>query len=236
MINPFKIYKNCGLLSLFRQLNYVLGDKIKFYNDDKFDHRFKTSVNNFIDAKDLFDNKNFHSYKATNEYFFDTLLNLVLKYFKINVNETSLIDLGSGKGKVLLMSLKFNFHKIIGIEYSEQLYEDSLNNILTFSKNQKKYKTTNIEVFNIDASLFNYDNKNPTIYFIYNSFSKEIRMQVLQKIKNQYNINKTRAVVIFYMPLGELILDDLSGFEEMKQVDKCCMLNFQVYYFSEKVY
>ena len=61
-------------------------------------------------------------------------------------------------------------------------------------------------------------------------------MEVLRNIKKQYLENKTLSIVIFYNPLGELIIDDFSDFKDMKQVNKHCMLNNQIYYFSENTY
>lgn len=169
------LFKNCGVSICFYQIKYIFLNKLGFYKNDNFDIRYGTNVNEFIASDQLYINENYHAYKATNAYFFHSLMKIITKYFNLNLKKTIIIDVGSGKGKVLLMSLKYPFYKIIGLEYSNTLFESSKKNVSLFSK---KFDTNHVELYEMDATLFLPSKIIPnktTIYFIYNSFSKILR-------------------------------------------------------------
>ena len=63
-------------------------------------------------------------------YFIQKILELV----KFDTSDI-FVDLGCGKGRVLLIASKFNFKKIIGIEFSPELYLIAQNNIGNCSSN-----------------------------------------------------------------------------------------------------
>ena len=83
----------------------------------------------------------------------------ILKKLQIDFSNYTFIDLGSGKGKALILASEYKFKKIIGVEKSKDLYRTSLEN-LAMRKHQ------NIEIINDDFLNFHfYGEKN--IVFLY---------------------------------------------------------------------
>ena len=60
---------------------------------------------------------------------------------EIDFREFQFIDLGSGKGRALLLASKFPFKKIIGIEFSRELHLSSEQNIRKYSSPEQKCKS-----------------------------------------------------------------------------------------------
>ena len=57
-------------------------------------------------------------------------------FIKINFNEYNFLDLGCGKGKVMLLASKFRFKKITGIEIDKKIIVNAKKNYKIFySKN-----------------------------------------------------------------------------------------------------
>ncbi|QDT37699.1 class I SAM-dependent methyltransferase [Stratiformator vulcanicus] len=53
----------------------------------------------------------------------------ILESLPIDYEQFSFVDLGSGKGRVLLMASEFPFREVVGVELSSQLHEIAANNI-----------------------------------------------------------------------------------------------------------
>src|SRR4030095_16349356 len=64
-------------------------------------------------------------YEAVSYYMLEKLLNA---FRKISSN-TSIIDLGSGKGRVLMAAPHFGFNQLTGIEFAKELCEQAIANM-----------------------------------------------------------------------------------------------------------
>jgi predicted RNA methylase len=70
-------------------------------------------------------------YEASNPYVFAA----ALKSLNISFSDYTFVDVGSGKGRVLLMALAYGFKRIVGVEFARQLHEAAVKNI-------ERYKAT----------------------------------------------------------------------------------------------
>lgn len=104
-------------------------------------------------------------------------------------NDDKIIDLGCGKGKALYEMSKFPFNKIDGVEISSKLSNIAENNL-------KKLGARNIEIYNIDATLFKDLDKYNYIYF-FNPFPAHIFRTVMDNIEHSL-ANSSRKITIIY--------------------------------------
>jgi 16S rRNA A1518/A1519 N6-dimethyltransferase RsmA/KsgA/DIM1 with predicted DNA glycosylase/AP lyase activity len=111
--------------------------------------------------------------KKTTDFLFRTQLDNTKKY--------QLIDIGSGKGKVLCVWSKM-FHKkknvsLLGVEYSQELNNICINNL-------KKMPYVNYKISNEDALEVNFIKDNYiNIFYLYNPFSEKVLNKFIRKIK-----------------------------------------------------
>src|SRR5262249_42854411 len=80
------------------------------------------------------------------------------------------VDIGSGKGKLLLLAAKLHFSEIIGIEYAPALHEIAVQNIDRFK--QSTGCPIKISSVNEDALKWPLPER-PAIFFMYNPFDLE---------------------------------------------------------------
>jgi hypothetical protein len=116
------------------------------------------------------------------------------------VKEADLIDLGCGKGKLLLVWSKMyhNHDAIQGVEYDEELLDICRNNFKMIGLNLPRLVVG-------DASNVILEIKNDRqIYFMFNPFGADI---VLSFFKNNYTEKMT---VIYFNPIHYKILEDLG--------------------------
>lgn len=157
-----------------------------------FDIKNSTNTSHYISIKDL-DIKDYYTkescnYHPTNPYLLDKTFNYLVKNY--NLNELGFIDMGSGEGRVLIYASDYQFKKIVGVEFSKQLYEASINNLA-------KLNNTNISVFYDDATLFKINDK-LNIFFFFSPFYGSVMKKVLKNIEQSY-LNNQREIIIIYV-------------------------------------
>lgn len=91
------------------------------------------------------------------------------------LNQTTFVDLGSGKGRVLIVAAMYPFKRIIGVEYSPELSVICRNNV------QKLSMTEKCEVIVGDAADFKFPDGN-LLVFLYNPFDSVILNRVLNNL------------------------------------------------------
>ncbi len=91
----------------------------------------------------------------------------------------SLVDFGSGSGRVLIEALKNGFNKVYGYEISKNLYKVSVKNV----RDQNLYQNTII--YNKNFLDWKYE-EGQRVFFIYNTSSKEVIKFLIDDLKQKY--------------------------------------------------
>lgn len=109
----------------------------------------------------------------------------------ISFKNTYFIDLGCGKGRILLSSSELGFDKIIGIEKNNKLFKECKKNI-TNNDLKKKIKLLNQDFNKIKINIPSQKN---LIFFWYGSASRHILKKIILECKKKFN-NKN---IFFYI-------------------------------------
>lgn len=109
----------------------------------------------------------------------------------IPFKNTYFIDLGCGKGRMLLSSSEIGFEKIIGIEKDNKLFSECKKNI-TNNNVKKKIKLLNQDFNKIKISI---PSKKNLIFFWYGSANKHILKKIISEYKKKFD-NKN---IFFYI-------------------------------------
>lgn len=128
-------------------------------------------------------------YEAVSYY----LLETILESFRKFSNASSIVDLGCGKGRVMVAAAYFGFVSVTGIDFAKELCEES-------EKNMKKIedKFYNLKWKVICKDILNYKiEANNEVFFINNPFEKEILNKFLEKLEMSLK-NYPRTVWFLY--------------------------------------
>jgi len=137
-----------------------------------------------VDKLDVSDSQKKHAvlYQATR------VIPLRRLFKKLNIpKDCSFIDIGCGKGRVLLLAAEYGFEEVKGVEFSSHLTEIANKNIATYKAQFSSI--TFFDVINIDAADYKFDNIED-VFFLYNPFDEVILKKVLDNIcesLKQYN-------------------------------------------------
>jgi predicted RNA methylase len=111
----------------------------------------------------------------------------LLASLPIYYEDFTFIDLGAGKGRVLLVGSRFPFKRIIGVEFARELVQTARRNIESFG--------CRAEVVHGDAADYRFPFDNLVVY-MYNPFGPEVLRPVLGSLRE---ISAGREVYLLYL-------------------------------------
>lgn len=105
----------------------------------------------------------------------------------------SFVDLGCGKGRVILIASEYSFLRVIGVEISAELCAVARRNAALY----RPASRTTIEVLNADATRFDFPDTNLLIH-MYHPFDPALTIRVFERLGHSLR-EKPRRVVIAYL-------------------------------------
>lgn len=127
------------------------------------------------------------------------------------------IDLGSGKGKALLMASEYPFRRIIGVEYAEHLCVIARKNIAAY-KNEW-IKCRRIQVLCTDAATFHVPPE-PILFFLFNPFDQHVMRQVVKNIVESLNQHPRRVIIVYCNAHWVNVFSELGFVVSHSQADR----------------
>ena len=124
--------------------------------------------------------------------------NKLLEPLKINFSEFVFIDVGSGKGRALLLASHFPFKKIIGIEFSKSLTAIAELNLSKYPSENKSCK--NIELICLDALDYELPDEK-LVLFLYNPFHKVVMEKFVKKVSESFLKSPRKIYAIYVNPI-----------------------------------
>lgn len=180
--------------------------------DRIYDYRYGIDTYSWVSKEELVledeVGKNASSYQATRVL----PLRVLLKKLNISKNDV-IIDIGSGKGRVLLVASEFGFKEARGIEFSANLCRIANDNIKIYQ--QKKKPKTKFEIIKIDASKYQFKD-DESVFFMYNPFDYMILNKVLQNISESLQRRPRDIQIIYAYPVNRQYIE---AFMNIKSVE-----------------
>ncbi len=126
----------------------------------------------------------------------------------LNFRDFTFIDLGSGKGRTLLMASDYPFHRIIGVELLPSLHQTAQQNLAQYkSATQKCFA---VESICADATAFPFPT-DPLVIYLFNPFPETGMRQVFVNLKQSLREHPRAVYVVYHNPLLEHVLTE-AGF------------------------
>ncbi|MDP4261841.1 MAG: methyltransferase domain-containing protein [Bacteroidota bacterium] len=137
-------------------------------------------------------------YEAVN-YF---LLEKLLAAFRRLSPNTSIVDLGCGKGRVMVVAAYFGFTRITGIDFAKELCEEALSNM---KKTQAVIPGISWNV--IHANVLDYSiSPEDTVFFMFNPFVEETLVAFLDQLEESRKRFQRKIYFLYASPEHALAL------------------------------
>lgn len=148
----------------------------------------------------------FHSpYQPTERELFHEMMGLLTQDFRIDFSEFTFIDLGSGKGRTLLMASDYPFHRILGVELLPSLNEIAQQNLEKY--NSESQKCFAIESICADASTFDLPPEALVVY-LFNPFPESGLRRALANLENSLTEHPRPIYIVYHNPQLQSLLHE----------------------------
>lgn len=144
----------------------------------------------------------------------------VIRQVKADLSQFVFIDMGSGKGRALLLACDYPFREIVGVEVQPELHRIAQENILRFEGTRKCGRVSSIC---IDARDFEFPDE-PLFLYLFNPFPDYVMEQVLGKLRQSLLRNPRPAFVLYNTPWEKQIFERADFLEKIFED-----IHFQIY-------
>src|SRR4051812_35698936 len=130
-----------------------------------------------------------------------TVFQDMLKSLDIDFGEFTFVDLGSGKGRTLLMAAEFGFRRIVGVELLSDLHTIAQSNI------QKSDYKDRIESICVDARDYTFPLE-PLVIYLFNPLPSAVLNRVIENVAASLALAPRPLRIIYHNPVAQDVLAD----------------------------
>jgi 16S rRNA G966 N2-methylase RsmD len=182
-----------------------------YFLDFFFDLKYGTDTFSWVELNDLkIESQNIsrgERYQPTHTLPLRKLFN----HLQIPTGKT-LVDLGSGKCKVLLVAAEYGFKNVRGVEFSKELCEIAEQNFKAFSK--KHPKITRFEVIHADVGEYQYRD-DEDVFYLFNPFDDVVLLKVMKNISASLKRRNRKILIIYFNALHKNIIENSQFFAKL---------------------
>lgn len=163
----------------------------------------------------------FHSeYQPTEPYFFHEMMEALQRDASIDLSRFTFIDVGSGKGRVLLMASDYGFRRIMGVELMPALHEIALENMAKYqSETQRCFA---LESVCCDATEFAFPAE-PVVVYIFHSLPEAPLREMISRLGSSLRESPRAAFVMYHNPVLEHVLAECTWLAKIGGTSQCAI-------------
>ncbi|HVI06665.1 MAG TPA: class I SAM-dependent methyltransferase [Candidatus Binatia bacterium] len=154
----------------------------------------------------------FHSaYQPTDEALFHEMMRALLAHAGSFAGFV-FIDIGSGKGRTLLMAADYPFRRIVGVELLPDLHGIARENIAAY--HGERQKCAAIESLCADAADFFFPEE-PLVIYLFNPLPEAGLKRLLANLQRSLKEHPRGAYVLYHNPLLEHVVREAGTFQKV---------------------
>jgi hypothetical protein len=137
----------------------------------------------------------------------------ILDDLDIDHNEFTFVDIGSGKGKLLLLASHYPFRQIVGVELAPLLHDIATHNLAVYRSPQQRCTDISSEL----ADALTYEFPGPLVCLMVNPFDRATVERVIDRIAGCRRTS-TEPVLVIYANMRRV--DEIGpAFEDLKGLE-----------------
>ena len=175
--------------------------------DYDWDHRVNTTGGT-VDWRDRLLGLFLSPYQPTDPALFQEMMSRL----QIDFHRFTFIDLGSGKGRTLLMASDYPFRKIVGVEILPALHKHALDNIVRYRCESQKCFA--LETICGDASEFEFPAE-PLVLYLFNPLPEPGLRRAISALAASLSAHPRAVYILYHNPLLEHVLAETAGLEKI---------------------
>lgn len=161
-----------------------------------------------------------HEYFATDPWLFEQ----IMQALPIQFEDFTFIDLGSGKGRSLMLASDYPFRRILGVEYLPELYHAAELNIERYSGENQKCRR--IESVCQDARDFEFPTE-PTVLYLFNPFPEPVFALVLENLSKSLEKSPGPFYVAYRYPEYKQLIAGCAWLGKIAETEQWVLYSHQ---------
>jgi len=141
----------------------------------------------------------------------------------IEFDTFTFVDLGSGKGRTLLMASEYPFQTIVGVELLPALHQIAQENLARYQSESQKCFT--LEAVRGDAANFSFPAE-PLVLYLFNPLSEAGLRQVVANLDHSLRTHPRAVYVLYHNPLLEPALSRSKLLTRLGGTQQYCIYAF----------
>jgi SAM-dependent methyltransferase len=155
----------------------------------------------------------FHSpYQPTDSALFHEMIAAVAAQPNFDFSAFTFIDLGSGKGRALLLASDYPFRRIMGVELLPDLHRIARENLARYKSEEQKCFA--LESNCGDAAEFALP-PDPTLLFLFNPFPETVLRRVIGNLERSLREHPRGCYLLYHNPLLENVLAESAALHKI---------------------
>lgn len=130
-----------------------------------------------------------------------------------DLKDFTFVDFGSGRGRVLMFASRFNFRRVLGVEFSEELYRSSLDNLSRAGLDPRR-----VQPHHQDATTFDLP-AGPLVLYFFDPFRERVMQQVIDNITRSYQASPRTIYFMYLAPVHEAMVEASGIFHRVPTPD-----------------
>jgi SAM-dependent methyltransferase len=152
------------------------------------------------------------------------LLETIFEKLKTLNTPDGFVDVGCGKGRVLIVAAFNGFKQVTGVEFAKELWSEAVSNC---KKIAKDFPSTSIDVVLQDAAYYSFS-KEMNVFFFFNPFQEPVMQQVVDNILQSVRKFPRKIWVVYMNPQHKKVFSN-NGFRQIDFIKKMQFVEAAIY-------
>jgi hypothetical protein len=168
-----------------------------------FDEQFGVETSGLLFGEDLVSGNRRDLYNAGYFGVAPSAFRQILGRLQLDFERYTFVDLGSGKGRALLVASEYPFHAIAGVELSPMLHSIAVANIASYRGAQR---CRDVRAIQADATDFSFP-AGPLVVYLWNPFEAPVLTRVLANLEAALAHEPRETYIVYIQPDLESLLE-----------------------------
>jgi SAM-dependent methyltransferase len=163
----------------------------------------------------LYDLETGHANDTCNNGYFGvapSIFHRILERLALDYGRYTFVDLGSGKGRALLLASGYPFREVIGVEISPALHRIAVRNIARYQR--KQVTRSKMQAVQADAADFRWPS-GPLLVYMWNAFTEPVMRRVLENLRAAHASTPREIYLVYVHPELEILVEDAAWLERI---------------------
>lgn len=178
-----------------------------------FDAEFGTDTSGLIAAEELLDSKRRRSIHNTGFYATaPSMFGQAFARLEIDCKRFTFIDLGAGKGRIILLASNFPFQRVLGVELIPELQAVATRNIAKYQPAVRQCQEVKCMLCDVCDFVFPLD---PLVIFMWNPFVGPVFERVMENLDSSLKHDAREVYLVYLRPDFEHVIKRIPSLHKI---------------------